>query len=70
MRQEKAEAIVNVYLGPSAVCQRLKRFGFWKKPSEWKALVYVDEGAFNSDADRMLDKENWYLTRADLDTDV
>lgn len=69
MRREKAQAVIAVYLGPDLVCQKLRRFGFWQRPSPWKALVCVDRQRFGSELDHVLDTENWYLTRADVDTD-
>lgn len=69
MRREKAKAVITVYLGPDAVRQRLRRFGFWKRPSARKALVYADRQQFGAQLARLLDKENWYLTQADVDAD-
>ena len=70
MRRERAKAVTAVYLGPEVVCHRLRRFGFWKRPSLWKALVYAERRRFGPGLGRLLDTENWYLTRADADTDL
>jgi hypothetical protein len=70
MRRERAKAVTTVYLGPEVVCHRLRRFGFWKRPSPWKALVYADRQRFGPELGGLLDTENWFLTRADADTDA
>jgi hypothetical protein len=69
MRREKVEAVVVVYLGADVVCRSLKRFGFWKRPGDWETMVYLDQPRVNLDLDRALNPENWFLTRADVDTD-
>jgi len=69
MRRQQAKAVFAFYLGPEAACQTLRRFGFWKRPSPRKALIYVDRERFDSKMARLLDKENWYLTQADVDAD-
>jgi hypothetical protein len=69
MRREGAEAVVTVYLGSSTVCRKLRRFGFWPRPSDRKAMLYVDPQHLGLDRDRLFDTENWHLTQADLDTD-
>ena len=69
MRRQEVEAIITVYLGSSMVCRKLEKYGFWKRPSEWKTLVYVDQRQLGSDLNRVLDEESWHLTRADVDTD-
>ena len=69
MRRERARAVTAVYLGDDAVGRTLRRFGFWKRPSPWKALVCADRQQFAAEMARLADPENWYLTRADLDTD-
>jgi hypothetical protein len=69
MRREKAKAVTTVYLGPEVVCRKFRRFGFWQRPSPWKALICVDQQRFGPESARLRDTENWYLTRADLDTD-
>jgi hypothetical protein len=62
MRQERAKAIVTIYTGAAEVAGRLLRFGFHRRPSSWTAMVHTADS-------RLLDEENWFLTRADIDTD-
>jgi hypothetical protein len=68
-RRERAEAAVVVYLGSSQVCQALGQFGFWQRPSDWKAMIYADPQRPTHEVERLLTVENWHITRADLDTD-
>jgi hypothetical protein len=70
MRRQRALAIVVTYVGPGQLAQRLKRFGFWKRPSDWKVMLYADRNRLGNRYDLLLDPENWYLTRADTDTDL
>jgi len=69
MRREKAEAVITVYLGPETVTRELARFGFFRRPSAWKALVYADWKEAIPGTDRLLDPQSWHLTRADVDTE-
>ena len=69
MRRQGAKAVVTVYQGSETVSQTLRRFGFWKRPSEWRTMLYVDREWFGPHADAVFDPENWHLTRADVDTD-
>ena len=66
-RKLKAEAAIAVYLGSQAVCQRFKHFGFWQRPCEWKAMLYVDTNS-TLPTTPLFDIENWHLTYADIDT--
>ncbi len=69
MRRRRIEAVAAVYLGCEAVGGRLARLGFRKRPPAGKILVYADPRDFGPDSGRLADKENWYLTGADIDTD-
>ena len=69
MRREKAETIVTVYLGSDAVGRELARFGFLRRPSQWKTLIYFDLKRTDFDPTSLFDREAWHLTRADVDTD-
>ena len=69
MRHQGVEAVVVVYLGKREVCETLGKFGFWQRPGHWKAMVYAEPQTTNGLLDRLLDAENWYFTRADIDTD-
>ena len=69
MRHEGMRRITTVYIGSSLVEQRLIRFGFHRRPSNWTAMVYADKEHFGEDYPRLLDRESWFLTRADIDTD-
>ncbi len=68
-RRTRAEALITVYLGSPQVEALLERFGFWRRPGHWNALVYVDPRHPASADARIYDSANWHLTRADLDTD-
>lgn len=68
-RKQKAEAVIAVYLGSDTVCRRLKHFGFWQRPSQWKALLYADKQSTPAASGPLFDVENWHLTYADIDTD-
>ena len=69
MRREKAEAVITVYLGSETVSRELARFGFLRRPSAWKTLVYFDRKNTARRAAKLLDPQSWHLTRADVDTD-
>ena len=69
MRRHEAEAIVVVYFGSSTLGRVLSGFGFLKRPSDWKVLAYVDQQRLGPNLTPLMDQENWYLTRADVDTD-
>lgn len=69
MRREKAKAVITAYLGPELVCRKLRRFGFWRRPAARRVLLCVDRQQFGARLEEVFDTENWYLTRADADTD-
>lgn len=69
MRQQKARAIITVFFGSTDVCRRLTRFGFRRRPSTWTMMMTADPAQLGPDAARIADEENWFLTRADIDTD-
>lgn len=69
MRRQGAEAVVVVYFGHHQVCESLTGLGFWKRPSHWKAMVYTDPRGGDAFGDRLVTPEDWYFTRADVDTD-
>jgi len=69
MRRQRAKAVVTVYQGSEVVSRILRRFGFWKRPSEWNTMVYVDRQRFGRNAEAVFDPNRWHLTRADIDTD-
>lgn len=68
-RREGAEAVVTVFLGSARYTRLLRQYGFWQRPSDWKFMVYGPQLQKTMDEAGILDPENWYLTRADLDTD-
>ena len=68
-RREGAEAVVTVFLGAARYARLLRHYGFWQRPSDWKFMIYGSPSRETTDAAGILDPENWYLTRADLDTD-
>jgi len=70
LRRRHTDSVVVSYLGHPEVPQVLHRLGFWSRTLDWKALLHVaPEYASAPDADRWFQPENWYLTRADFDTD-
>ena len=65
------ESIVVESLIPESITKLLKRFGFWRRPSNWPFLVYAPKVSASMWEDKgLFDLGNWYLTRADVDTDV
>ncbi|MEN6493279.1 MAG: hypothetical protein ABFD16_03230 [Thermoguttaceae bacterium] len=70
VRRQRGTAVIVVYLGTSMVSQSLRRFGFWRRPSAWNAMVYADWNQLGDEAASFLDEQQWYLTRADIDTDL
>jgi len=69
LRREGMETVSLVYMGSQRVCRALRRSGFWQRPSDWKLMIYARTDQADVDSDRLLDGENWHLTRADCDTD-
>lgn len=69
LRRRRAEAVVVNYLGHPDVSRVLSRLGFWSRVLQWQAMIYADPASLGLDIDRFLQPDNWYLTRADLDTD-
>ncbi|MCX7425347.1 MAG: GNAT family N-acetyltransferase [Planctomycetia bacterium] len=64
MRQDHAKAIVTIYTGAASVAGRLVHFGFRRRASSWTAMVHAPAAD-----EQFWDEENWFLTRADIDTD-
>lgn len=69
LRRRRTVAVVVSYLGHPDVCGVLGRLKFWPRPLDWKAVLHVDTSVLGPDVDRWLQPDQWYLTRADLDTD-
>ncbi len=69
VRGEGAHRVVAAFLGSPAVARRFRRFGFWRRPSEWKLVVQGEAGSEAALEDALFDPANWHLTRADIDTD-
>jgi hypothetical protein len=70
MRRQRAAGVVVTYAGKSWVSRRLKRFGFLHRPSDWKVMLYGDRDRLGDRFDQLFDAENWFITRADTDTDL
>ena len=70
MRQQSVSAVVVVCLGTPETVACLKRFGFWNRSIEWLATLYANCPHITSQSDRLLDQNDWFLTRADIDTDL
>lgn len=64
--RERAETAVMLYFGNPTVCEALRRFGFWQRPSGRKTMVYAKDPALPEAASR---PDSWHLTGADIDTD-
>ncbi|HBO45560.1 MAG TPA: hypothetical protein DD670_16845 [Planctomycetaceae bacterium] len=69
MRIQKAKAVVTVFSGAKSVTRRLRRFGFQRRPSSWKIMLHADAVELGIPRFKLLDPSNWYLTRADIDTE-
>jgi hypothetical protein len=68
MRRQRAEVVVAVCLAGGPLRAALNRYGFWRRPSDWKVMIYA--GPKRSEKlDLLLNADRWYLTRADIDTD-
>jgi hypothetical protein len=70
MREEKAAAVTAVYLGPDRAAEVFRRLGFFRRPAPWTVTAYVSRERWGPPAGQILDKDGWYLTRADVDTDL
>jgi hypothetical protein len=68
-RRQKVKLLVTVYVGNALVPSALRRFGFWRRESDWKAMVYAEPERRGSNVPDPLCPDRWYLTRADIDTD-
>jgi hypothetical protein len=69
MWRQHADAVVIVCLASAPVRKVLERFGFWQRPSCWKAMIYADPQHAGDRAEQWLEADNWFFTRADMDTD-
>ncbi len=69
-RRAGMESIIVKSLIPESIAQLLKRFGFWRRPSNWPLLVYAPKATVSQwKEEGLFDLGNWYFTRADVDTD-
>ena len=66
-RAEDVYSISVTYLGSKAVTQRLRRIGFYKRPSNEHVVVYVGTRAAEPFKHAVLNKDLWHLTVADKD---
>jgi len=66
-RCQKAESVVLLHLGTPTVARIMKQYGFWQRPTTWKALIWSNREPTACPAPR--DKQCWHMTRADVDTD-
>jgi len=63
------ESAVVESLVPDSIADLLKRFGFWRRPSNWPLLVYVPKPTEQQwQEEGLVELGNWYFTRADVDT--
>jgi hypothetical protein len=68
MRHERVEEIAIGFLGPTDPTHVLRKLGFWSRPSTWNVMVYAPDWP-TAEAAGWLDVNQWWLTRADVDTD-
>ncbi len=68
VKRDGAHAVVTTFLGNSKFVRILRRCGFWSRPCDWKLMI-LGGGIASGPPSNLLDAENWYLTRADIDTD-
>ena len=69
MRVQGAKAIITIFTGAGSVARRLKRFGFSRRPSSWKIMIHSDAVRLGIPGYKLRDVNNWFLTRADVDTE-
>jgi hypothetical protein len=70
LRGERISSVCMFYFGSSRVSAALRRFGFSSRFTERQLYVYIDRSASPADSARVMDRENWFFTKADSDTDV
>jgi hypothetical protein len=64
------ESVVVESLVPDSIDRILQQFGFWRRPSSWPLLASAPKAmAQYWEEAGLFDLANWYLTRADVDTD-
>lgn len=68
MRSEEIDSIAFHCLGPPAMGLLLQKLGFLHRPSSWRVLILPPLDCRNTAAP-LMNASNWWLTRADLDTD-
>ncbi|NLE39644.1 MAG: GNAT family N-acetyltransferase [Pirellulaceae bacterium] len=69
MRSQKTKAVVTIFSGAKSVTRRLRRFGFQRRPSSWKIMLHADAIQLGIPRFKLPDPSQWYLTRADIDTE-
>lgn len=71
LRAEPLNAICcRQYFGTHTVTDSLRKFGFSRRQCDRPLYVYLAKGSADSDLAGVLDRDNWFLTKADSDTDV
>ena len=77
LRRYHKEAATMIFYGHPLIAKTLRKFGFYRRPSQWKVVAYANAaelaaaaGSADLEASlaRALDEKNWFLTRADIDT--
>jgi hypothetical protein len=66
-REDGAASISVTFVGSRETEDRLRRCGFYRRPQEGKALVYMGAAINDGDRERMMLSGNWFLTVADRD---
>ena len=70
LRTERVNAIYCPFFGTHAVTKALSKFGFSRRVSHRQLYVYLEKDCPGTDLAGVLDREQWFLTKADSDTDV
>lgn len=70
LRIERKKAASLFYFGTSRVTATLRRFGFCERHTERQLYVFVDRHCDPAELPRLMDRESWFFTKADSDTDI
>ncbi|MBN2296546.1 MAG: GNAT family N-acetyltransferase [Pirellulales bacterium] len=77
LRRHRNTAVTMIFYGDPFIANTLRKFGFYHRQSQWKVMIYPNRdelanAAASDDRDasfaRATQKENWFITRADIDT--
>ena len=68
-RSETRDAITLKYFGNRQLTDRLIRFGFSRRESHQNLMLYSKTDETAPTSVDLMDRQNWYITAADGDTD-